>query len=265
MRRKDIYIKNAGIAPDKFKRQRRINTVTRIISQVVIIGVVLAIFFMLCVNYVFIIDSIEITGSGQYTDEEIIRACGISPGDKLYGFNAGKLENKAMYELPYINSLKVKRQPPSKLILEIAEDSGVYAFYLGGDVYITSGKFRVLTRAGSGMERDGALIYITTDRIDRCFVGREIEFADIDIKNIIADLRRLIAEHGAEDLIGEIDLSDKFGVVLVYDGRINIKINGIGKMDVKFAFAMKNIERIPAGDSGVLEIMSEDEASFKKY
>ena len=69
----------------------------------------------------FRVETVMVTGSQRYTQEEIIAASGIQVGDNLYGLNKVRIDQNIRTSLPYIGDLTINRALPSTIVITVVE------------------------------------------------------------------------------------------------------------------------------------------------
>ena len=69
----------------------------------------------------FRVETVTVTGNRRYTQEEIIDASGIQPGDNLYSLNKVRIDRNLRTTLPYIGNLTINRALPSTIVITVTE------------------------------------------------------------------------------------------------------------------------------------------------
>ena len=69
----------------------------------------------------FQVESIEISGNQRYTQEEVIQATGIQIGDNLFHLNKYAIYDQVEQNLPYIETIQIRRGLPSTIRVTITE------------------------------------------------------------------------------------------------------------------------------------------------
>ena len=106
----------------------------------------------------FKIETIEAEGLSRYTPEEVIRTTGIQLEENLFRVDDRKVSQALVDTYPYIESVQLRRNLPSKLTLKITEAEPLGTFLQeDGSYVVVSGKGRVL-ELGRGTPPDGILV-----------------------------------------------------------------------------------------------------------
>ena len=89
----------------KQRRNRgRFSWLTQLFSAVLIVAAII----IGCIVF-FKVQTIEVSGNSRYTAEEIIAATGIQKEDNLYLMNKFDIIDRVLEELPYIQSMTIRR------------------------------------------------------------------------------------------------------------------------------------------------------------
>ena len=117
-------------------------------APVVFVLVVLGIIFVM--SLLFRVSDIQVEGNTHYTDEEIIRAIDIEPGDNLFFFNRFAAFARVYSKLPYIENGSVERQLPNKVIITVEETTALAYLELGEEQWTLDHNCKVLGKAAAG-------------------------------------------------------------------------------------------------------------------
>ena len=69
----------------------------------------------------FRVETVTVTGNRRYTQEEIVAASGIEPGDNLYALNKVRIGRSIRTQLPYVGELSINRALPSTILIHVTE------------------------------------------------------------------------------------------------------------------------------------------------
>ena len=118
----------------KKKSKRRI--LVGILSFLFISLIVLAV---LSLTVLFPIKEVSITGSNIYTPEQILDASDITTDTNLLVIREENLAEKIREKLPFVDSIKIERELPSKLYIT-AKDAKEEAVFKAGEEFYTVSK-----------------------------------------------------------------------------------------------------------------------------
>lgn len=248
----------------KMKKKGNITFIVRTFFMVVFF---VLLFFVICGAFFFKVKSIKINGNIYYDPEEIIQKSGIVRGSAIFTVNKSDAAKKIKENFPYINAVKIKIIFPNSVKIEVENDTGVYKIKLGGEYYIISEKFKVLSKEnavenmiGEGYETN--IITIKTDTVVKCFVGKSIVFSDQDVEDILTLFFEAFNENEIFDYINELNITDKFNIFLIYDERFKIEYGNFEDVDIKTELAYNMILRLYDDDMGILDVRDKKEGGF---
>jgi cell division septal protein FtsQ len=237
----------------KFKRdRRRKNSLTGYYILVIILSLMIA--GVLSVTFVFNVHSINInicgSGSTEYSEEELLKSSGIVGGENLVRMNTEKIREKMLEALLCIDDVTIRKDFPNTV--EISVIPSVPAAYVEcrGGYMIVSENWRIIGQVTE--QADDSLI--TVKGFDP--VSNEeksvMKSKDPDKDEALRIILDEITSQKIENMV-EIDLSDKYDIVLNYDNRIKIKIEKPVDVEYKLQYAYKIItEELRENKSGYL-------------
>ncbi len=259
-RRVDIFDDSSlGQASQRLQKRKKKNRRALIAVSVLLIALAL---YLIAVVF-FRIAVIEVTGTDVYTDAQIIEAAGIKTGDKLLSLDKSKISENVRRKLTGIESVKVKTTLPNKLTLIVSEGSPKYAFESGDKLYYLSENFIALGSELSVSEGD-TIYNLQPNQIKKYVSGEKVIFYDKDWEQIISDLTRSLEFCGLAEKVTLIETSDKFNIVVRYDGRIKIALGEYEYIDEKLEFAKSTIDSMEIDAMGTLRIKDYRKGSFNR-
>lgn len=228
----------------------------------IILFVLISIAFIAVSVFVFLkVKSIEVTGSEKYSYEEIMELVPITEGENIYSFNKKKIEEVLMRDLPYVGKAVIKRDLPTKVIINITEEEPVYAANIAGDVYILSADMKVLERLPESEKPDEALATLNLSNVKRCIVGSQLEFSDSRTLDSILLLYQTFSDNYIENKIKGVDIRSRFDMYINYDDRFEVYIGDIENVDMKIEFLIGILEKLEPDSKGKIDISNHQEAS----
>lgn len=234
-RRDEAIAKQRAIARKKFSEYRRV------IRTALLLLAITALFVLLVYKLFFVIETVDVSGSEVYTNEEILASAGFEVGDNLFSFAADDAENTITFLCPYIASAEVDRTVPQSVAITLTDDSAAYFANIWGDTVKLSAGLRVLEVVDEG-DTEG-LIELVLPPVKYSVAGRVIEFSD---KRDDRYIRAVLDEVASSALAGAgmvdaVDLSDEYDITLESCGRYLLKIGGEDDCDLKLRMAYKTM------------------------
>ncbi len=207
------------------KRRRRAGNY---ILYYLMAGVVIIIVFVILANtLLFNCSSIEAEGFERYTAEEIAAASGITTGENLLHIDAARAEENIVSSLAYIDMAKVTKKYPTRIIITVTEAEKWFCVYQDG---VTA----AISRGGKILEHCAAdgLVTVKGFEAESIEVGEHLRSVIEGKNNAPAEIMTA-AEKAGLSKITEIDLTDRFDIKILYDGRITLEIGNITDIESK--------------------------------
>lgn len=106
----------------------------------------------------FRVDTIVVTGVGQYSEEQVIQATGVKQGDNLFSLNKFRIYNQIMTQLPYVDTVSVIRRYPDTLVIQITESVPMAVIRSGGEYWLLDAKCKLLERGDASLAEGRAVV-----------------------------------------------------------------------------------------------------------
>lgn len=240
--------------------RRRRNDLNHLMGFIVFLFAA-GIFLLLSTTVFFGVENILVTGSSNYTAEEIISASGIKAGDNLVRTNTGKCEETIESRLVYIEKAEISRSFPSTIIINVEASVPVANFICDDYTLLISSGGKVLDKLSES--KAGLLNFVGTSPSPDLIPGSHFLSSDENTDSAIKKLMEYFTE-GKKDNITLIDVSDRTDLCYVYDGRITVKLGSASDIEYKMNFSREIIEtKIGDRTEGVLSILADSAgASF---
>lgn len=160
------------------KRLRR-----RIMAGAVLL-VILAVGAWITVTTLFKIEKFEIQGDCPYTVEEMQAAFGVAPGVAMYGFSMGDAQRRMLEQLPYLESVDIRRKLPTTIQFRVQVAREVYTVPWEGGYLVLSDTLKVLRQAADAPQ--GLIAIEGLSRLDVA-VGKPLALAEGEDQPIPVD------------------------------------------------------------------------------
>lgn len=243
------------------KRIRRRNRWLPLYVAVVLILTV-GIGLTLSITVFFNVETIVVTGEAQqYTVEQIVRAANVYSGDNLVKLNTEEVEQK-IYENPdliYIESVKVRKQFPDVLVIDVQKCRESYNIVYDGGILLTSATGKIISNSGEAGTNlptfYGYLPSITT-------VGQKVESTDAQKDKIFSLFASIIGKE-LSCPITSVDMSDKYDIRVCFDNRIVFDLGNWNELEYKITLAETVIPRLGTNKSGYLIMVGNHQCAFR--
>lgn len=238
------------------RRGRRFGVLYKLLTLVVVCAAA-----VLALTLFFKVESVEVTGNSRYSAQEIQDACGVSLGDNLYLLSKPDMVQRLHQQLPYIDEVRITRQLPNTLCVQVTEFSTVYAVEQEGTVWLlTSGGKIVETAAERG----------DTPLIDGCellapSLGGDVSFA-LELQNRRESLFALLTALESAELTGDvraIHLGDPTVLSMDYTERFTVEMPYSADYPRLLRYLTLVIEELETNLTGVIDLTRDGEPHFR--
>lgn len=223
------------------------------------VAIVAAIFVM---SVFFRVSDIQVKGNVHYTPEEIIRASAIEEGDNLFFFDRIAAISRALSKLPYIEDIAVERRLPNKVIITVEESTALAYLELGEEQWTLDHRCKVLGKAAEGETE--SLIPVVGIRPGTLMIGEQMETENQDVVEVeyLAAVLAQIESRGLTESITQIDFSDPDSPEFSYGNRYTVVLGPETGLEHKFGMFVTVLEKLKAGDVGVINVSDGVTAHF---
>ncbi len=199
---------------------------------------------------VFRVEGYEVVGDTIYSDNELIDMIPIQQEENIFFFNAVEAEQAILDKFLYVETVKVSRQLPSTVIIEVTPSRERYMMEVGEERFIISETMKTLRVA----DEDDLFCRIVGYEPDTPQIGEKISSLD---ENRDRMLMLIIDELQKVDMIEktiEINITDTLNMEFAYDGRITVKLGSDLSMEYKMEMVAKILsENIQESEVGVID------------
>lgn len=244
------------------RRTNRLVPLYKLVSFVVIcaaIGVALSLFFK--------IETISVSGNARYTPTQVTQASGIAVGDNMFLLNKYDAGEKICAELPYVESVQIRRQIPTTLTIHITECVAPVALQQDGTCYLLGSSGKIVDEVSA--TKIAALPRLTGIKLQDPYVGKTAarSLALVDDENgatgeLALSLLRGLSAKGMLADTQRIDLSDSKNVALRYLDRFTVTFPRDADVDYKLDYLRAVVDRLEINEKGTIDMTEEGKASF---
>ena len=229
-------------------------------APVVFVLVVLGIIFVM--SLLFRVSDIQVEGNTHYTDEEIIRAIDIEPGDNLFFFNRFAAFARVYSKLPYIENGSVERQLPNKVIITVEETTALAYLELGEEQWTLDHNCKVLGKAAAG-ELESLIPIVGIDP-GTLLIGEQMQTEDQnqEVVDFLADVLYQIEERGLYSEVRRVNFADPRSPEFTYGDKYTVVLGTRNNLEHKFGMFVSVLGKLKAGDVGIIDVSDGSTAHF---
>lgn len=207
------------------RRRGRFGFLYKLLSFLLILGAVVG----GCIVF-FRVETVTVTGSTAYSDEEIIAAAEVEQGDNLFLVWRVPTAQKILKSLPYVKEVSLRRALPDGLVIHVTE------CVPAGVLQDENGAWWVMDSSGKLLEQGGSELTQKYARIDGLTplmpsAGEKLAVSVEESVKLDA-LKQLLPALESYDLLGQIqkiDLTGAAEIHMTYDGRIDVRMPMYGE------------------------------------
>lgn len=230
------------------KRKRRIKRIQNLtILLLLVVGIIL-----LMLSPIFNIKNIEIYGNQKVSQATILSLLSLSEETNIFK-ESNKIINEKIKQNPYVDSVVVRRELPSKLKLQIKERNVDYVIKVGEAYgYINNGGY-ILEIASEKIEGKIELEGYETS-IEHIIPGNKICEEDLNKINDFEKIKLKLDKSNLGDLITSVNIQDKDEFILNMESELKaIYIGDTANLDVKILY-IKTILEKEKGNAGKIYV-----------
>ena len=232
------------------------------LSRALLLLLLAAVTTIVAISVFFRISTIEVAGSTKYTAEEVIAASGLETGGNLFSIKDSFVAINICKALPYVDTVKLVRNLPDAVTIEIEESSPLASLKTDDTVYLVNKSGKIIDET----DQMGAVGTIELKGIEpiQPRVGEKIALGDAGTAqmNYLTETLSAILSAGIEGDITYLDAGDANNFVFDYKGRFTVSMAGGESAAEKVSLLMDVVSRLEPSDRGDIDISSENEARF---
>lgn len=216
---------------------------------------------ILIVTLFFKVDTIQAKGSQKYPEEQLIQISGIELGSNILRFSQEEIEEKIFERLTFVEEVSVERRLPNTVVITVKDATPALVVKTASGNMILSRNGRLLEAAGGSN-----LPVVTGFEGWKATVGGRLSDAGEEAADAEQVLLKVLEgiEKAQLSSIQQISLAEDNSVILLYDGRITIKLGVISSLNTKMALTKSILEEKSAAEWGILDVSSAETAYYKQ-
>ena len=237
------------------KRQGSLAFLYRLLTFVLICGAIVA-----ALSLFFKAEQIFVTGTSRYSQQQVLQASGIRQGGNLFLLNKHQAAASITEQLPYVESVRIRRQLPNALHIEITECAHPLALEQDGAVWLLNGSGKLIDKLQPGQGVSYPLVTgltLTSPQLNRLAVPDNTDKWDT--------LRQLWQQLLSKDMAGSvqsIDLEDPSRITLRYLDRFDVVLKKDDDFDYRLNYLAAVIGRLDGSDQGTIQWDKDGKARF---
>lgn len=236
----------------KYRKKRLRAALNVFLLLAVLCGVVLSL------TVFFKIETINIEGESDYTEQQVLSALGLEAGDNLFLFLRSARAARITRTLPYIEAAVITRTLPSTVTVTLtaAAKTACVQTEIG---YAVVGRDMKVLDILSRPSGDAPLLLGV--EAQTAAVGEKLEITAGTAGSSAFEIAQLLEAYGFIEKVGVIDVQNKLAVQFVYDGRILVSLGTVSDTEYKLRMFRELIDnRLSTDFAGYVDLTVAGEA-----
>lgn len=230
------------------ERQRQMRKRRSRILLVFFIAILLIVGTILSFTVFFPIKNINASGSGHYTQSEIVKVSQIEVGDNLFAISKKDTLETLKTKLPFIESIEFKRTLPDTLTIKVKEAKEFTCYKFGNKYYTVSESGWVLKAYD---EKPENVIEVVASKF-KCKVGTALEFSDESSNDLAENVINNLVASGLS--LQEVDISNRYSLKAKVENRFTVEFGSTADLEHKIKHLKTMIESIPENKKGKIDL-----------
>ncbi|MBQ7826889.1 MAG: FtsQ-type POTRA domain-containing protein [Clostridia bacterium] len=239
--------------------------IMKIVVWVFIFLFLLAVAFWFGKN-LFSLKTIVVNGSEHYSYTQILNAGNIAEGDLIFSVSEDDLNQNLTQQFAYVRSVKVEKEYPGTVVITLEEETPEFYFEMQGEYFLLSRELKVLERFATSAKLleaapDARLVQIP--EVSRAVVCETLQFAQDSKSRHTDEALDMLASSRMYDGLSEIDFSNRFDMILVYENRLEISLGSFEDFAYKLDLALGMIHAYSEKAVGTFDIIYDADGELK--
>ena len=185
----------------QYRTKARMNSKQRKARLIFLYSLVFILVITICValslTILFKVEDIQVVGNKIYSSEDIINKSGITKEENIFVCSEKNINKNLCNDFPYIESIKLKREIPNKIIICVNESKEAASVKFNDKYAVINSSDKVLDILDSPKEN---IAQITGVDVSNATIGSEIKFSDSNKQAIIKEIQKAIANEKLENV-----------------------------------------------------------------
>ncbi len=226
---------------EKDRRRRRRRRVAARILWAVLGVILLAAGAAVFLTVFFRVETVTVTGSTIYPEEEILASCGVAPGQNIFRVDNRKVAANLSEGFPYLHSVRVDRDYPHGVTLVLFEEEPYFTFRVDDRQVAVSRDLKVLDVSMDEAyfaERYAGVRQILPPPVSSAIAGGALTFEEDGSARALLSLLGALENSPLGKSVTSIDFRSRFDIRLsCNEGKIDLRVGNVGDIEMKLEFA----------------------------
>ena len=245
------------------KKRRLKNKVRRVLISVALVVLLIAVGVALSLTVFFKIETVSVSGSGIYSESDVLTYSKIDTGDNLFLIDEDRVNASITSNLPYVYNVKIKRELPSTVKLILTDAVVKYSMETEEGYILLDDNFKVLET--NAEQLPAATTKIINASVTSAQAGYAIQFED---ENTAANLVKL------SEIIKNLDMTEATAIsstdinhnYIVYEDRITFELGVLDDKSesrvIRGLAACEQLDESNPDSAGTLNLLGDKQVYF---
>ncbi len=206
------------------------------------------------VTVFFQVNTFEIHGVENYSEDAVIIASGIELGQSILLVDKSKVASRINTRLPYVQSVQIKRRLPGTVVITVTEGKAAASVRSEYDEYwLIDDKGKLMEQVNE--DRAASVTQISGVSALLPVAGDQIRLSQEDQQRLDVALE-LLQQLERYDLAGQIvsiDVTQLYNIVMYYTDQFEIQLGSTEELDYKIKYLAYALESLD-GKSGLIDL-----------
>lgn len=206
------------------------------------------------VTVFFQVNTFEIHGVENYSEDAVIIASGIELGQSILLVDKSKVASRINTRLPYVQSVQIERRLPGTVVITVTEGKAAASVRSEYDEYwLIDDKGKLMEQVNE--DRAASVTQISGVSALLPVAGDQIRLSQEDQQRLDVALE-LLQQLERYDLAGQIvsiDVTQLYNIVMYYTDQFEIQLGSTEELDYKIKYLAYALESLD-GKSGLIDL-----------
>ena len=243
---------------NKRYRRSRLTVPLRILSFLLICGAIAAALILF-----FKVQTVIVDGNERYSDQEILDVTGIQMGENMFLLNKYAISGEITSQLPYIQSVQIRRGLPDTIYIQVEECTPVAAVVQSDGSWLVSRKGKLLEKVPVAQGEAYPQIIGCELLLPTVASAMSLPQEGNITMDRLMELLECLEGRGMLSQTQSIDCSDPDVLVLHYANRFEVQILYDADFNKKLNALEQIIAQLEENEKGTVILTMPDKSSFK--
>ena len=202
----------------------------------------------------FQVNTFEIHGNENYSEEAVIVASGIETGDSILLVDKSRTASLITTRLPYIESVTVARRLPGTVVITVTEGRAAVSLRSEYDEYwLIDANGKLMEQVNE--DRAAAVTQLVGVSALLPVAGDQVLLSSDDQQrlNVALELLKQLSQYDLADKIASIDVTQLYDIVMYYTDQFEIQLGSTEELEYKIKYLAYALESLD-GKSGLIDL-----------